>query len=129
MTKTMTAWGGVPNETLPMMFTCCPNLMFLASPWLEICRFSNWSFYWLWAVQSWYLFCWLLASQNWPYLFPLLTLDRLQLFNWVWISYVAKNNPNPLPLMKIQEPCIGSAISIFNDSISRNQELVSSVKK
>ena len=32
------AWGGEPNGTLSMMFTCCPNLMFLASPWLEIQR-------------------------------------------------------------------------------------------
>ena len=39
-----TAWGGVPNGTLSMMFTCCPNLIFLASPWLELYRFSNWSF-------------------------------------------------------------------------------------
>ena len=65
-----TTWGGVPNGSLSMMFTCCPNLMFLASLWLEIYRFSNWLFCWLWAVQSWYLFCYLWASQNWPYLFP-----------------------------------------------------------
>ena len=39
-TDTATAWGGVPNGTLSMMFTCCPNLMFLASPWLEIQRFQ-----------------------------------------------------------------------------------------
>ena len=39
-----TTWRGVPNGTLSIMFTCCPNLMFLASPWLEIYRFSNWSF-------------------------------------------------------------------------------------
>ena len=32
------------HGTLSMMFTCCPNLMFLASPWLEICRFSNYSY-------------------------------------------------------------------------------------
>ena len=35
-----TAWGGVPNATLSMMFACCPSLMFLASPWLEIYRFQ-----------------------------------------------------------------------------------------
>ena len=40
-----------PNVTLSMMFTCCPNLMFLTFLWLEIYRFSNWSFCWLWAVQ------------------------------------------------------------------------------
>ena len=64
-----TIWG-VPNGTLSMMFTCCPNLMFLASLSLEIYRFSNWSFCWLWAVQSRYSFCQLWASQNWPYLYP-----------------------------------------------------------
>ena len=31
----ITTWGGVPNGTLSMMFIRCPNLMFLASPWLE----------------------------------------------------------------------------------------------
>ena len=40
--KITTAWGGVPNGTFSMMFTCCPNLMFLASLWLY--KFSNWSF-------------------------------------------------------------------------------------
>ena len=30
-----------------------PYLMFLASLWLGICRFSNWSFCWIWAVQNW----------------------------------------------------------------------------
>ena len=28
--------GWVPNGTLWMRFNCCPNLMFLASPWLKI---------------------------------------------------------------------------------------------
>ena len=37
------AWEGVPNGTLLMMFTCCPNLIFLASKWLET-EISNWSF-------------------------------------------------------------------------------------
>ena len=36
-----TTWGRVPNGTLSMMFIWCPNLMFLALPWLELCRFSN----------------------------------------------------------------------------------------
>ena len=42
-----------------------------------------------------------------------------------------KNNPNPLSLIKIQEPSVGSGTFqiIFNDSISGNQELVSSVTK
>ena len=63
-----TACGGVPNGTLSIMFTCCPNLMFLASPWMKINKFSNWTFCWGWAVQGWYLFYQFWASQNWPYL-------------------------------------------------------------
>ena len=39
-----TSWGRHPNAILSMRFTYCPNLMFLASLWLEIYRFSNWSF-------------------------------------------------------------------------------------
>ena len=56
----------------------------------------------------------------------LLTLDRSQL-----LRHATKNNPNPLSLIKIQEPSVGSGTFqiIFNDSISRNQELVSSVNK
>ena len=39
-----TTWDGVPNAVLLVMFTCYPGLMFLASPWLETYRFSNWPF-------------------------------------------------------------------------------------
>ena len=35
-----TPWGGVPNGTLWMMFTCCP-IFFLASPSLELNRFHT----------------------------------------------------------------------------------------
>ena len=48
-----TSWCRAPNGTLWIRFTCCPNLMFLASPWVEIfhdCRFSNWSFCRLWEI-------------------------------------------------------------------------------
>ena len=38
---TTTAWGGVSNGTLSIMFFRCPNLRFLASPWLEKYRFPN----------------------------------------------------------------------------------------
>ena len=31
----------------------CPNLTFLLSPWLQIRRFSNWSFCWIWTVRNW----------------------------------------------------------------------------
>ena len=43
----------------------------------------------------------------------LLTLDRSQLFYCVWVRHAAKNNPNPLHLIKIQEPRIGSGTSYF----------------
>ena len=102
-----TIWG-VPNGTLSMMFTCCPNLMFLASLSLEIYRFSNWSFCWLWAVQSWHSFYQLWAHQIDPNCSLVLTLDRPQLFYWVWVRHVAKNNP-----IKTQEPHIGSGTSYF----------------
>ena len=41
------------NWILWMRFTWCPNLMFLAFPWLERYRFSNWPFCCPWAIQSW----------------------------------------------------------------------------
>ena len=62
---------------------------------------SNWSFFWLWAFQSWYWFCLLWASQNCPCLFY---LDRSQLLYSVWVRHTVKNNPNALGLIKIQEP-------------------------
>ena len=43
----------------------------------------------------------------------LLALYKSQLFYWVWVSYVAKNNPKPLHLIIIQEPRIGSGTSYF----------------
>ena len=92
---------------------------------LEIYRFSNWSFFWLWAVQSWHSFYQLWAHQIDPICSLVLTLDRPQLFYWVWVRHAAKNNP-----IKIQETRIGSLTQvIFNDSINRNQELVSAVNK
>ena len=36
-----TFWDGVPNRTLWMRFTSCPDLIFLASPCLNIYRFPN----------------------------------------------------------------------------------------
>ena len=37
-----------------MRFSCCPNLMFLAFPWMEIHRFSNRHFvdYWQFDIDS-----------------------------------------------------------------------------
>ena len=37
----ITSCGRVPNRDLWMRFTCCPNLMFLASPWLEVRVYSK----------------------------------------------------------------------------------------
>ena len=108
-----TAWGGVPNGTLSMMFTCCPNLMFLASLWLEIYRFSNWSFCYFEQFKVDIHFANFGQVRIDPICSLLLTLDRSQLFYWVWVSYVAKTNPNPLHLVKIQEPHIGSGTSYF----------------
>ena len=34
----------------------------------------------------------------------LIILDKSQLFYWVWVRHAAKNDPNPLRLLKIQEP-------------------------
>ena len=103
-----TAWRGVPNETLPIMFTSCPNLMFLASPWLEIYRFSNWSFWYFEQFKVDIHFANFGQVRIDPICFLFLTLDMSQLFYWVWVRHVAKNNP-----IKIQEPRIGSGTSYF----------------
>ena len=108
--EVMTSWCRGPNLTLWMRFTRCPNLMILASPWLKIDRFSNWSFCLLWAVQSRLSFCWLLASQNYP----------TGSFKWLWAchSYFTEFGQG----IRLQEV-------IFNYSISWNQELKSPVNK
>ena len=82
-----TARGGVPNGILSMIFTCCLNLMFLASLWLKIYRFWNWLFCWLWAVHSWYFANFGQVRID-PICFFLLTLDRSQLFYWVCVTHV-----------------------------------------
>ena len=77
-----TSWGRVPNGAHSVMFTYYPNLMFLASLWLEIHRFSNCSFCWLWAVQSWSSFWKVWASQNWPYLFSSTEIGQIIVILW-----------------------------------------------
>ena len=74
-----TAWRGVRNGTLSRMFTCCPNLMFLASLWLEIHRFSNWSFCYFVQFKVDIHFANIGQVRIDPICFLLLTLDRLQL--------------------------------------------------
>ena len=80
--KRFITWGGVPDGTLSLMFTCCPNLMFLTSSWLKIHRFSNW------------------PVKTDPICSLLLTLNRSQLFHWIWARHTTKNNPNPTSLIK-----------------------------
>ena len=109
----VTAWGGVPNGTLSIMFTCCPNLMFLASPWLKIYRFSNWSFCYFEQFKVDIYFTNFGQVQIDPIRSILLTLDRSQLFYWVWVRHAVKTNSNPLRLIKIQEPRIRSGTSHF----------------
>ena len=89
------SWGGVPHGTLWTRFTCCPILMFLASLWLETCRFSNWSYCWLRAVQIDIHF-----FEFGQVKIALLVLYSSQLFYWVWVRKAAKTNPNPLCLIE-----------------------------
>ena len=100
-----TSCGGVLNGNFWMRFTYCPNLMFLASPWLEIYRFSDWSFCWLWAVQNWVIFL-LLASQNWPYLFIFTDFRQITVFLLSlgkMLGHKKQSKPSPF-WQKIQEP-------------------------
>ena len=108
-----TAWGGVPNGTLSMMFTCCPNSIFVASPWLEKYSFQIGHFAHFEQFKVDIYFANFGQVRIDPICSLLLALYRSQLFYWVWVSYVAKNNPKPLPLIIIQEPCIGSGTSYF----------------
>ena len=105
-----TAWGGVPNGTLSMMFTCCSNLMFLASPWLEIYSFQTGHFADFEQFKVDIQFANFGQVRIDPICSLLLDLDRSQLFYWVWVRHATKNNP-----IKIQEPCIssGSGTSYF----------------
>ena len=127
-----TTWGIVPNGTLLMMLTYCPNLMFLASLWLEM--YLNFQIGHFAAFEQFKVDVQFVTSGQVkidPICSHVLTLDNSESFYWVWVRHGTKNNPNPLSLIKINEPNIGSSTFqiIFNDSISGNQELVSSVKK
>ena len=106
------SWGRVPNGTLYMRFTCCPNLKFLPISWLEIYIFSNWSFCWLWAVQ------------NWESLNGQVKIHSIYPFYWLWASHSCfsefgqdvrpqKTIQTLSTWQKIQEPCIGSGTSHF----------------
>ena len=75
------------------MLTCCPNSIFLAL-WLEIYRFPNWSFCWLWAVHSWCSCCQLWAFQNWSYLFSLADFGQVTVILVSLGKRPQKTNPN-----------------------------------
>ena len=107
-----TAWRGLPNGTLSMMFTCCPNLMLLASLWLEIYRFQIGHFATLSSSKLIFILLTLGKSKLSLFVF-LLTVDRSQLLYSVWVRHAAENNPNPLCLIKIQKTRIGFGASYF----------------
>ena len=88
-----TTWGGVPHGTLSMMFSCCPNLMFLASSWLDF-QISHFAVFEQFKVDV--HFANFRKVKTDPIHSLLLTLDRSQLFYCVWVRHAAKNNPNPL---------------------------------
>ena len=100
------------NWILWMRFTWCPNLMFLAFPWLERYRFSNWPFCCPWAIKvdshSTVGQVRIEPTRSFKW------LCRSQLFYWCWARCcTAKNNPTLSARKKIQEPCIGSGTSHF----------------
>ena len=90
-----TSWGRVPKGTLSMRFTCYPNMMFLASPRLEICRFSDQLFWWIWAVQSWYSFWWLWENQNWSWSFIFTDFGHIYLNESGLEVWPKKSKPSP----------------------------------
>ena len=70
------AWGGVPNGTLSMMFTSCPNVMFVTSLWQKIYRFSNWLFCYFEQFRADIYFANFGQVRTDPIFSLLLTLDR-----------------------------------------------------
>ena len=79
--------------------------MFLASPWLEIYidfQTSHFADFEQFKVDIYFTNLGQVKIHRiWSFL---LTLDRSQLFYWVWVRHATKNDPNPLRLIKIQEP-------------------------
>ena len=113
-----TSWGEVPNGTLSVIFSHCPNLMSLASPWLKIYRLSNWSFSYFEQFKiDFYLDIFGQVKID-PICSLLLLLDRSKVFTEFGQEISQNLSQN------IQEPGIGSSTSYFRG----NQELVSSVK-
>ena len=77
--------------------------MFLASPWLEIhtdFQTSHFADFEQFKVDIYFTnFGQVKIHPIWSFL---LTLERSQLFYWIWARHAAKNDPN-LHLIKIQE--------------------------
>ena len=98
-----TTWGGVPNGTLSMMFIWCSNLMFLASPWLEICiDFQTSDFADFEQLKVDIYFANFGQVKTDPIRSFLLALDRSQLFYCVWVRHALKIDSNPLRWQKIK---------------------------
>ena len=102
--ESTTAWSGVPNGTLSM-FIWCPNLMFLASLWLEIymdfqtIHFADFKQF---KVDTYFANCGQVKIDPiWPFL---LNLDNSQLFYWIWVRHASRIDSNPLCLKKFKNP-------------------------
>ena len=87
-----TAWRGVPNGTLSMIFTCCPNLMFLSSPWLEIQRFQIGHFADFEQFKADIHFATRRQVKTVPICSFLLTGDSSQLLYSVWVRHREKQS-------------------------------------
>ena len=99
--------GRVPNGTLSMMFTYRPNLLLLASLWLEIYKCSNWSFCYFEQFKIDIHFANIGKSK----------LTLFVLFYWLWTGHSYFNPFGEETLQKInqkiEEPGIGSGTSCF----------------
>ena len=128
---TSTSWSGVPNGTLWMRFTCCPNLMFLVSSWLERNKefqtnhFADFEHF---KIDSHFtLFGQVKIDPN---SFTFTILGRSHLFYRVWARHlVTKTIETLLIWQRIQEPHIRSGLSHFQLFNSGNQELGSPANK
>ena len=89
------------RSTHSRMFTCCPNLMILASLWLEIHRFSNWSFCYFEQLKVDIHFANIWQARIDPICFLLLTLDRLQLKMLQVAGREKQSNENSITMHKI----------------------------
>ena len=109
-----TSWAKVPIRPLWMRFTCCPNLVFLAFPWLEIYRCSNWLFSDFDQFKIDRCLSYFGQVIGDPIRLILLILDRSQLFTEFGQHIRPQQTILTLSLWKkIQEPHIGSGTRHF----------------